>query len=274
MNIMQLIIGMGVVLIGTTQISSAATGQDAHSQHGAHPAGAQERMFQAEVSVPDDIKPGGPFTIDIQIRDDRGRKVAAFDIFQEKLMHLILVSDDLDFFGHLHPEHRGGGRFQTNAILPSAGGYTLFADYMPAGEKEQLSLLRLRMKGAKRSSGVPDARITEKLVQDTRVRMSISPATIKANEEVVIAFDLTQTDGRPVKGLGRYLGEKGHLVVIRKSAFLTGKDYVHTHAMKDGKAAEIRFMSRFPDKGLYKLWCQFNSSGTILTADFWIRIER
>ena len=226
------------------------------------------------MSVPDGIRPGESFRIDIHIQDDKGQKVADFDVFQEKLMHLILVNDDLAFFGHLHPVHQGSGHFQTTAILPSVGAYTLFSDYKPAGDKEQISVLKLRMKGTEKSSGVTDMKITEKVVQDTRVRMSFSPKTVKANEDAIVTFDLKQLDGKPVTGLGPYLGEKGHLVVIRKSAPLTDKDYIHAHAMKEGEASEIKFTTRFPDKGLYKLWCQFNNKGRVLTAHFWINVER
>jgi hypothetical protein len=154
------------------------------------------------------------------------------------------------------------------------GGYTLFSDYKPAGDREQISVLKLRMKGTEKSSGVTDMKITEKVTQDTRVRMSFSPKTVKANEDTIITFNLKQLDGKPVTGLGPYLGEKGHLVVIRQSVPLTRKDYIHAHAMKEGEVSEIKFTARFPDKGLYKLWCQFNNKGRILTADFWINIER
>ena len=275
MNRRQLIIGVWVILTWIASTSSTVIGQDAHSQQGIHSAGAIEKLFQAKMFVPDEIRPKELFVVDIHIQDDKGRKVADFDIFQEKLMHLILVSDDLGYFSHLHPEHQGEGYFQTKAMLPSAGAFTLFSDYKPAGDREQVSVLKLRMKGTEKSSGVTDPRRTEKIVEDTKVRMNFSPKMVKVNEDAIIIFDLKQlSDGKPVKGLETYLGEKGHLVVIRQSAPLTDKDYIHAHAMKEGGVSEIKFTTRFPDKGLYKLWCQFNSKGRILTADFWINIER
>lgn len=269
-----LIIGVWVVLTWIVSTTSAVMSQDAHPQHGIQPAGAGERLYQAKMSVSDEIRPGEFFPIDIQIQDDKGQKVADFDIFQEKLMHLILVSDDLALFSHLHPVHKGSGHFQTTVILPSAGGYTLFSDYKPAGAGEQISVLKLHMKGRGKSSGVTDMQITEKVVQDTRVRMHFSPKTVRVNQDAIITFDLKQLTGKPVSGLEPYLGEKGHLVVIRKSAPLTDKDYIHAHATKEGATSEIKFMARFPNRGLYKLWCQFNSKGRILTADFWVNVER
>jgi hypothetical protein len=54
-------------------------------------------------------------------------------------------------------------------------------------------------------------------------------------------FDLKQLDGKPVTGLEAYLGEKGHLVIIRKSAPLNDKDYIHAHAMKEGWGPMMNF---------------------------------
>jgi hypothetical protein len=270
----RLIIGVWVILTWIATTSAIVMGQDAHSQHGTHPAGASERVFQAKMSVPDDIRPGESFTIDIHVQDDKGGKVADFDVFQEKLMHLILVSDDLGFFSHLHPVHQGSGHFQTNAVLPFAGAYTLFSDYKPTGDKEQVSVVKLQMKGTVKSSDVTDMKITEKVVQDTRVRMSFSPKTVKANQNVAIAFELKQAvNDRPVQGLRPYLGEKGHLVILRKSLVLSAEDYIHAHATREGGDSQIRFMTRFPEAGLYKLWCQFDLGGNIRTADFWIAVE-
>lgn len=249
--------------------------QDAHSQHGAHSEGVIEKLFQAKMSVPDEIMQGRIFPVEIHIQDDKGQNVPDFDIFQEKLMHLILVSDDLGFFRHLHPGYKGNGYFLTETILPAAGYYTLFCDYKPAGQKEQISVLKLRIKGTEKTSEVADTKRTEKTVEDTRIRLNVSPKKVRPNEETTIIFDLEQVaDGVAVKGLQPYLGEKGHLVIIKKSTVFTTNDYIHAHAMKEGEASEIKFMARFPDTGFYKLWCQFNSGGKILIADFWINVGR
>jgi hypothetical protein len=275
MNKRRWIINVGVAFfVWFAPASSGVFAQETHLHHVPQSAGVPEVLFQAKMTVPDDIGPGKSFTIDIHISDDKGRKVSAFDVFQEKLMHLIVVSDDLGFFEHLHPEYQGDGHFKTTAILPSAGAYTLFSDYQPAGQKEQISVLKLRMKGARKSSEAEDMKATEKMVQGMRIRMGLSPKIPRVNEEAIIGFYLKQIDGKPVTGLGPYLGEKGHLVIIGKSKTLSVRNYLHAHAMKEGEASEIKFTTRFPNKGLYKLWCQFNRNGRILTADFWVNIQR
>ena len=262
------------ILILLTFTASVVTGQVSHSQHGSHSSLASEKSFQAKMSVPDEIKQKQLFTIKILIQDEKGRNVEHFDIFQEKLMHLIMVSDNFEFFRHLHPYYKGNGVFLTEAMLPDAGAYTLFCDYKPANSAEQLSVLKLRLKGTKKSPVVPDTKKNEKIIEDVKVGISFSPKRVKANEETIIVFNLKQvSDGSPVKELQPFLGEKGHLVVIRKSEVLAANDYIHAHAMKEGKMSEIKFMTKFPRAGIYKLWCQFNHKNKVSTADFWINIE-
>jgi len=268
-----LIIGLWVIIIWIVSPSSVM-GQDPHSHHGTPAEAAKGKPFQAKMSAPFAIRQGQSFIAHIHIQDDKGRRVSDFEIFQEKLMHLILVSDDLGFFLHLHPEYRSGGHFQTNITLPFAGTYTMFCDYKPAGHHEQLSVLKLHARGVKKAPDIKDIQEIEKTVDDIKVRLIFSPKTVKANEETVVTFDLRQaSDDKPVTGLQPYLGEKGHLVVIRKSTALTAEDYIHAHAMKEGKESEIQFMTRFPKAGLYKMWCQFNRGGRILTADFRIDVN-
>lgn len=275
MNRKYLIICICAIFAWSASAFSLVSAQGGHEGHGTHAAGKEGRVFQAQLQVPDAISAGKPFTIAVHIRDDQGQGVAAFDVFQEKLMHLILVSDDLGFFAHLHPEHKGNGRFLTETVLPHPGSYTLFSDYKPTGHDEQVSVLKLLAQGQKKSSKAQDGGITEKIVGDIKVGMHVSPKTVRVNDDVSITFDLKRAaDNSPVRGLQPYLGEKGHLVIIKKSALLSAGDYIHAHAAKDGEASEIRFMTRFPDPGVYRLWCQFNWEGRIMTADFRVTVER
>lgn len=251
----------------------AAIAQHSHTHPGTD-SPTMERSFQAKLSVPDEIAPGSNFKATIHIQDDKGQWISDFDIFQEKLMHLILVRDDLEFFSHLHPEYNGKGDFQIETSVPSPGSYTFFCDYQPAGAKEQISVLKLVVKGTLPSVDRPNVGATMKIIADTKVEISFSPKIAKANQNIVIAFDLKQTaNDLPVQGLRLYLGEKGHLVIIKNTATLDAGNYIHAHATKEGGTSQIRFMTRFPEAGLYKLWCQFDLNGNIRTADFWVNVE-
>ncbi len=248
--------------------------ESSQTKHESHPSGNAAKSFQAEMFVPSEIRQEQIFPITILIKDEKGRNVTQFETFQEKLMHLIIVSDDLGFFRHLHPDYKGNGSFLTETVFPDAGAYTLFSDYKPENSGEQLSALKLRIKGTVRPPAVPDTKKTEKIVGDVKISMDFSPKTVKTNEETIVAFDLKMaSDDSPVKDLQPFLGEKAHLVVIRKSEILNTNDYVHAHAIKEGEPSSIKFMTKFPSAGVYKLWCQFNYKNEVVTADFWINAE-
>jgi hypothetical protein len=144
MNGKHWIIGIWAMVTWMAFTPASVVGQDSHAHHGTASAAA-ERGFQAKISAPVEISPGQSFSAIISIQDDKGQAVNDFDIFQEKRMHLILVRDDLAFFSHLHPEYQGKGKFRMEASLPSPGNYTLFCDYPPAGAREQISVLKLRV---------------------------------------------------------------------------------------------------------------------------------
>ena len=44
-----------------------------------------------------------------------GSSVNDFERTHEKLLHLIIVSQDLSYFNHIHPEYKGGGVFEVVA---------------------------------------------------------------------------------------------------------------------------------------------------------------
>lgn len=105
------------------------------------------------------------------------------------------------------------------------------------------------------------------------MNLTFSKPTIKANRETKLTFDLREKfSNQPLADLQPYLGEKGHLVILRQSSTLTAADYIHAHAAKDLPASQVHFITSFPQPGLYKLWGQFNRNGKIVVADFWVKV--
>jgi len=64
--------------------------------------------------------------------------IREFDLVHDRLMHLIVVSEDLAFFDHVHPE-LGNGVFRLAYRFPEAGPYRLWADAKPKGGAEPWS---------------------------------------------------------------------------------------------------------------------------------------
>lgn len=253
---------------------TSATPSNSHDNHSMGDRGHSEQAIvaQAKLTAPNSITPNLPVSLGIDIQDTDGKAITKFDTFQEKLMHLIVVSDDLQIFSHLHPEYKDNGRFEVRANFPKSGGYTIFSDYKPTGQNEQVSVLKAQIPG--KSAVTPPVDFNQsKTLADTKVNLTFSQPTLKTGQEVMLMFDLRDVvNNQPIKDLQPYLGERGHLVVVKQSSPLTRADYIHAHAAKDTPAGQVHFMTRFPQPGNYKLWGQFNRNGEIVTADFWVNV--
>lgn len=227
---------------------------------------------QAKLTTTGVITPNTLTTLQIDVQDQDGNAIAQFDQFQEQIMHLIVVSNDLQVFQHLHPIYKDNGRFEVEIKFPQSGHYTLFSDYQPIGQAEQVSVLKTQVTG----NNSPTAEVNwnrTKTLNNTIIGFIPTQATIRAGQEVILQFNLQDaTRYQPITDLQPYLGEKGHLVIVRQSSELTRESYIHAHAVHDTPANQIHFATRFPQPGKYKLWGQFNRNGEIITADFWVEV--
>lgn len=226
--------------------------------------------IQAKLTVPETVAVNTPVPLVINVQDATGKPISKFDVAHEQLMHLIVVSNDLEFFNHLHPSYEDNGRFTIEAQLPKSGGYTLFSDYKPTGQTQQVSALKTQVPGSSSSSPNVNFKRSQTFT-NTKVDLELPTETVKAGEEVAVTFNLKGLNNQPVTDLQPYMGEQGHLVILRQSVSLTSADYIHAHAIKDTTPGKVQFVTSFPKPGLYKLWGQFNRNGEIVTADFWVK---
>jgi len=290
----RLITGMAVVttllIVQSCSLSPKATEKSAnatteqhedHAMDGKNHAGhsmshtdnkATRATAQVRLDAPSKITPNNPVPLTIVIQTPDGKAIESFDTFQSELMHLIVVSDDLQFFHHLHPTYKQNGRFEVEVSFPQSGGYTLFSDYKPAGKPEQVSVLKTEVTGTSPASPEIDLNRT-KTFNNTKVELAFSSPTVKAGEEVTLMFNLQDTaNNQLVTDLQPYLGERGHLVILQQSSSLTANNYIHAHAVKDTPTGQVHFMTSFPQPGKYKIWGQFNRNGRLVTADFWVNV--
>jgi hypothetical protein len=259
---------------GDKSTSNSAVAQEHHHMDhsgAANSHGHQEPTTLAKLTVKGRIDPKTPVPLVIDVQDTNGQAIANFDKFQEQLMHLIIVSDNLHTFNHIHPTYKGNGRFEVQTNFPHPGNYTLFSDYKPAGKAEQVSLLTAQVPGEAPNTPKIDFSTT---FGNTQANLKFSQPTLKAGQEVHVIFNLQDTATKQsINDLQPYLGERGHLVIIKRTSPLTRADYIHAHALKDTPAGEVHFITSFPKPGDYKLWGQFNRNGKIVTANFWVNVQ-
>jgi hypothetical protein len=245
-----------------------------HDGHGNNRDNQEKDDTKAILTVDRAINPNQPTILKFDIQDKDGKKITDFDIFQEKFMHLIVVSDDLQLFNHLHPEKQKDGNFEVETSFPQGGNYSLFVDYKPKGKSERVSVLNTQVLGKPNSTNNIVDLTTTKTIDNTKVNLSFIPPIIEAGKEVHLVFNLQDTKTNlPPEDLQLYLGELGHLVILKQSSPLTQQDYIHAHGMKNTPKGEIHFMAKFPRSGKYKMWGQFDRNGKIIVADFWVDVR-
>jgi hypothetical protein len=247
-------------------------GHGGHGDHGGMtmPAAEGAESTTAKLTTAGNIQTGAETKLVIDVKTKSGQEIDKFETFQTKLMHLIVVSDDLQTFSHIHPVYKQKGRFEVQANFPQGGNYTLVSDYKPAGQAEQVSLMQVKVAG--KPSSAPKVDFTKaKAIGDTKVQLTAD--NLKAGKETMLVFKMQQANGQPVQDLQPYLGEQGHLVIMQQSSPLTRADYIHAHAAQHGTGGEVHFLTTFPKVGKYKLWGQFNRNGKIVTADFWVNVS-
>ena len=193
---------------------------------------------------------------------DGGAVVRDFDVEHARRMHLIVVRRDLTGFQHLHPRQRADGSWETEARLPDAGTYRVFADFSHEGEATTLAT-DLRVDGAADLQPLPAPATT---ARDGAYEARLEGGHVHAGEAAALRFDITR-DGRPVE-VQPYLGARGHLVALREGdlAFL----HVHPETGGDG----VRFAATFPTEGRYRLFLQVRHDDVVRTFPFTLEVGR
>ncbi|MGG6264354.1 hypothetical protein ACQ4M3_00250 [Leptolyngbya sp. AN03gr2] len=241
-------------------------------------------------SKPTRIQAGEPVELAFTIRNSTGEIAHDLKIVHERAIHLLVVSEDLSEFYHLHPEQEADGRFHLVYTFPQAGHYRLYADYAPLGADQIVDQLSLHIDG--------EARAAIALIEDDILTKSVNGLrfTITANQPLragkAIMLDFAVEDEQtcqPVSDLQPYLGALAHLVVISED----GSEFLHVHPMEHheplisdhsnhadsstdhashSSASQISAHTRFPRAGLYKIWAQFQRHGQVITVSFVVRV--
>jgi hypothetical protein len=225
---------------------------------------------------------GQPLTLMLDITTSESKApVTEFDEVHTKLLHLIVISEDLQQFLHLHPDYQGEGRFVLKeVVLPEAGNYVVYADFTPTGAGQQVVRSTLSTADATVSRPQLASGERELVTGPLRVRLdlpdSLSPATTQT-----IAFHVSDAEsGEPIDSLDEYLGAAGHLVIIDESS----QQYIHTHPAGDHDmramagmtmqyGPDLSFEAEFPESGLWAAWLQIQYKGEVYTAPFVIEVS-
>ncbi|HEY4328763.1 MAG TPA: DUF2231 domain-containing protein [Phycisphaerae bacterium] len=196
--------------------------------------------------------------------DTAGKNVPLAAV-HEQLIHLIIVSEDLSYFDHVHPAQMAGGlggggpllSFGLTYKFPSAGRYLVFADVTPVGDREQVFRRRVVVDGTGVKVMEDEAGVAQGLSLDAansklaaevtfpktpqtsaawsagktvgagapQIQLLSQPRTIYAGLHTLLAFHVSDHRGKPETDLAPYLGAMGHCVIISEDT----TEYLHSH---------------------------------------------
>jgi hypothetical protein len=243
--------------------------------------------FTAFAANPGQLEAGKPAMLSFtpKIKGNESAPVP-LDLVHEKKMHLILVSDDLSWFDHIHPEYQASsaydikvlgknetfsnGRGHNETRFEAGGKYWAFTDFKPTGGLNQVNKTELNVAGA-----------------PVKTVAYIQPKLTTTVDGYTLAMEAGHgsagfTTGSPqhipvtIKQGGKaidpatfenYLGEKAHLVLVE----VASKEFVHTHPAAEGGKLDIH--TTFAKSGTYRGWLQFQTNGKVHTADFVLKVE-
>ena len=224
------------------------------------------RIGEYRLDVQQQRGPRGLIGIRLVVREpDSNARVRSFATVHEKLFHLFIVSRDLEYFAHVHPEQWKDGSFSLRHELPP-GDYMLIADFLPSSGTAQMVQRAIIVPGRTNASGRNPVALP---APDVRVAMETSP--LVAGKEGRLTFTVTDAaSGAPVTDLEPYLGAPAHLLLVRSDL----GDALHEHPEEHTAGGPtISFHPLIPAAGDYKLWIQLQRRGRVLTFPFRLRAE-
>ena len=223
-----------------------------------------------------------------------GEVVKKFEVVHEKQYHLFLISQDMEYFQHIHPEEQADGSWTIDATFPKPGYYKVLSDFMPSGGSSQFiarPLVTVGYAGDLASNSahlVPDTKMT-KTEEDLTATLAYDPEVCLVGLYCHLNYTLTDAaTGRPVTDLQTYLGAFGHTLIMSEDMV----DYVHSHPLDilarpddDGGPPQflippgadlealrggptVTFEGLMPKPGKYRAWTQFRRHDKIHTFAF------
>jgi hypothetical protein len=246
---------------------------------------SSDNPYFIEFSANPAVEAGKSATLSFTPKTKRNESEAvALDVQHEKKLHLIIVSKDLSYFDHVHPEYQASGSYDIT-VLPQGkdysttafrnetkfekgGDYILFADYVPNGSTHQLDRFEINVAGTPYEPKKFTAPKTVSTADGYEVSLVPNGGKFVSKGTMHIA-GIIKKDGKEIAAdqLENYLGAKAHVVMISENT----KDYLHVHP--EVIAGRLDLQTEFGKPGIFRGWLQFQKGGTVHTADFVLNVE-
>jgi hypothetical protein len=221
----------------------------------------------------------------------RSRRVDDFVPDHGYLMHLFIVSPDLERMWHLHPDEVRPATFEHPLPELPAGRYELFADLVHRTGVSETVTATFETVGTK---GGPlngdDSRWSAADATRTRIVWLRGEEPLVARRLTLFTFRVDDERGQPAQDLELYMGMPGHAIFVRRdrrvfahvhpsgsapmAALEIAATKVAAHAHHGASLpAIVSFPYGFPEPGDYRIFVQVKRAGQIITGAFEAHVE-
>ena len=220
----------------------------------------------------------------IPINKSNKNEKVILDLQHEKKMHLIMVSEDLSQFYHLHPKMNSEENYEIQIIgknkiieeggneifIDKAGKYEVFLDYKPFGSHAQWDRIPIEIRGEKEEQQILNKPVENKEFIDSHFTFKLNLNGAFTTGKMLHIQGMLYKNNQIIDpgSLEEYLGAKAHVVLIGYK----NKSYVHVHPDVENKAFDLH--TSFEEPGWYKMWVQFYLDGKLRTASFVLNVVK
>ncbi|MCQ6277437.1 hypothetical protein JMM81_21465 [Bacillus sp. V3B] len=228
-----------------------------HEQHnGGH---EHHAMTESEINITVSYKND---LLSIHLEDKEGN-APELDITHEELIHLIVVSEDLNEYFHLHPIQINDYIFEKKIDL-TGHSYRAFVDINPKGKSYVIEPIPFKVDSVSHihyNDVHPFLQIDRELKKEVRGKMvEFKHDPFQVGKDIKLTFNIDNAMPEP------YLGALGHVVIIDNEV----QEFIHVHPISD---KETVFVAHFSKPGIYKLWAEFKFDGEVINFPYVIEVK-
>jgi hypothetical protein len=204
------------------------------------------------------------------------------------LMHLFVVSPELDRLWHLHPRQSAIGRFEQRLPDVPAGRYELFGDLVHKTGVSETVTASFETAGSDGALTGDDSAFPSP--STGRIEWLRDARPLVTRRLTMFTFRVEDSAGQPARDLELYMGMPGHAVFIRRdrqvfahvhpwgsasmAAMAIAAPPSSAHIHQDAALpATVSFPYGFPEPGHYKIFVQVKRSGRVETGAFDAHVE-
>ena len=269
-------------------------------------ASSYDRYVYKPLQTTPSVDAGGRLTLALH---DPGwiisRRTDDFVPDHDHLMHLFVVSEDLDRFWHLHPAEAATGTFVQQLPEMPQGKYELFGDLVHAtGVSETVTgtistgmITGAPLRGDDSSWGDVTVHLQadataavvsgfSRTKDEGRIVWVRDSTPLVSKRLTLFTFRMNDASGEPVDDLELYMGMPGHAVFMKRDR----RVFAHVHPSGSAPMAALQiampalaaphaqhstalpptvsFPYGFPEAGDYRIFVQMKRRGTVMTAAF------